>query len=106
VRGGAIQSLEAARFLPLGIEKGEAYSDGMQKLQSGDVLLLYTDGITEARRPGAMTELLGIPRLDEALAACNGSAQDYVRCTLDAVEGFEGGLAAADDKTILVAKVQ
>jgi sigma-B regulation protein RsbU (phosphoserine phosphatase) len=106
LRDGKILSLEAARYLPLGIERDEPYGDGIQKLEPGDVLVLYTDGITEARRPGIVTELLGIPRLDEAIIDAVGSAQDYVRATLDAVDHFEGGFPAADDKTLLVAKVK
>jgi serine phosphatase RsbU (regulator of sigma subunit) len=68
-----------------------------------DLLLLYTDGITEARHPGS-TELFGEARLDAILASCACDAESIIRKTLLAVEEFTDSAAPMDDMTLLVAK--
>ena len=65
VLDGRVTRLEAAA-LPLGIFPEAIYSDTQAQIQEGSVLLLYTDGITEARRDG---EFFGEERLAEALVA-------------------------------------
>jgi sigma-B regulation protein RsbU (phosphoserine phosphatase) len=102
-RGHEIVSLDEARHLPLGIEADEPYGEFTLRLKKDDLLVLYTDGITEARNKHR--ELLGIPRLDKAVCSCEGSPDDCVKTLLAAVEHFEQGIAAADDRTLLVAKV-
>ena len=55
-----IEPLEAAS-LPLGMLPGIAYTQGVATLNPGDVLVLYSDGITEAMNAG--DEEYGLPRL-------------------------------------------
>lgn len=104
-RGAAvIGSLEAAVNLPLGIESDETYVDITQSLEVGDTLVLYTDGITEARRPQG--ELFSEERLDKILLSNNGSSKQILHKILAAVEEFTGGAAPNDDRTLLVANVK
>jgi serine phosphatase RsbU (regulator of sigma subunit) len=56
----------AAHGLVLGIEPGQEYAEVHAELPSGASLVLYTDGVVEARRGG---ELYGDERLDALLAA-------------------------------------
>jgi sigma-B regulation protein RsbU (phosphoserine phosphatase) len=53
--------------LILGVKKGVAFEEKTLSLHAGDVLLLYTDGVTEARNPQG--EFFGVPRLRELLMA-------------------------------------
>jgi sigma-B regulation protein RsbU (phosphoserine phosphatase) len=99
-----IGSLEAAINLPLGIEPDETYCDITQTLQVGDTLVLYTDGITEARRPHG--ELFSQERLDQVLLKTNGDAHHLLKSILNSVEDFTGGAAPNDDRTLLIAKVK
>ena len=94
--GQPIASLEAARFLPLGIDAAEKYGEGIEILEPGDMLVLYTDGITEAR--SATDEMFGIPRLDEVLDTCQGSPADYISTVLTAVDAFESARTPVDDQ--------
>ena len=61
---GTTRALEA-RGLVLGIETGQEYAESQAELPPGGSLVLYTDGVVEARRDG---ELYGDDRLDALLA--------------------------------------
>jgi len=68
-----------------------------------DTLVLYTDGITEARAP--VGDLLGTTRFDDILSRCTGSAAEIAAQALAAVGRFTEGGPITDDRTLLVAKV-
>jgi sigma-B regulation protein RsbU (phosphoserine phosphatase) len=71
---GSILPLDGGYGLPLGIVDDEVFPNNVRRLNPGDTLVLYTDGITEARNPrGTMYEL---ESLDAALAACAGAGGD------------------------------
>jgi sigma-B regulation protein RsbU (phosphoserine phosphatase) len=67
--GVMVPSIPAPSALPLGLGHMRSRGPGIteQVLQPGDTLLLYTDGITEARSPDG--ELFGMDRLTEFLVA-------------------------------------
>jgi sigma-B regulation protein RsbU (phosphoserine phosphatase) len=67
---------------------------------NGDVLLLYTDGLTETRDEHGT--LFGTSRVTEALAAsASGNAGDIVRSLQDAIEAWG---VPTDDMTIMALK--
>ena len=66
-----------------------------------DYLVLYTDGVTEARRDG---EMFGEPRLLETVAGLRGrSAQEVAEGVRDAVVAFSGSLR--DDLQLIVLRL-
>ena len=72
-------------------------------LQPDDVLLLYTDGVTELVNPAG--QYFGQGRLADLVAANAGlSAQDLVSALRKGVDGFTRGAAPTDDLTIVAAK--
>ncbi len=74
------------------------------RLQAGDILVLYTDGVTEtADRSG---DQFSIERL-EAVVRENAtrSAQELVEVILDATAKFRGSPVPADDQTVVLVKV-
>ncbi len=88
----------------LGILPGEPCGPGEPvKMEKGDALLLYTDGVTEAR--GAGGELFGQERLEGALS---GAAKHEPEAILDSVRGalrdFTGGAKNDDDVTMVAVK--
>jgi sigma-B regulation protein RsbU (phosphoserine phosphatase) len=101
--GGRIEAIGGALGLPLGIELGEPYADAETTLEPGDTLLLYTDGITEARSPAC--EFFGFDGLDDVLRRCDGPAPDTIAAVLAAVDAFAAGAAATDDRTLVAATV-
>ena len=82
----------------LGIVDDEVASGVPLVLRTGDVLVLYTDGVTEARRGHA---LFGEDRLVEVVAGAGGSVEDVARAVEDAVTAF-GDDDRADDVALLL----
>jgi serine phosphatase RsbU (regulator of sigma subunit) len=75
--------------LPLGIEPDQAYAGERAQLEPGSVVVLYTDGVVEARRDG---ELYGEERLDRLLAErLDLRAQDLAEEVLGDCRAFAGG---------------
>lgn len=67
----------------------------------GDVLVFYTDGVTEAIDP--YEQEFGVERLQEVTASlANASAQRILDCIVDAVDSFTEGAAPFDDLTLVV----
>ena len=73
------------------------------KLDRGDFVIFFTDGITEARKEdGEFFELERFMRVVED-ARC-GSAQEMVDTIVRAVEEYTGDIPQADDMTLVVAR--
>lgn len=76
--------------------------DRVVRLDPGDALLLYTDGVTDARGPDGF---FGDERLQAALAACAGSsADDTVKAIEGSLRDFHGG-RPRDDIAFVVLRV-
>jgi sigma-B regulation protein RsbU (phosphoserine phosphatase) len=108
VRGDRVLSLDEVGSMPLGIFDDEEYALAHVQLQRDDLLLLYTDGITEASPPhnkNSDRELFGLERLDKVLLECGciGSEQclERVRC---AVAEFTQEAPQGDDQTLIAAR--
>jgi phosphoserine phosphatase RsbU/P len=87
--------------LPLGLIAGTSYSQTAVQLEPGDLLLLYTDGVSEAYDESG--EQLGLDRLlSIARSLPTGSARAVGRGLLDAVACFRGAVAPEDDETVVV----
>ena len=84
----------------LGLFPGQHYASDTLELASGDSLVLYTDGVTEAA--DAANGLFGEERIQAHFAAGAGqTAADAVAGLLGAVRAFAGGAPQSDDITIL-----
>jgi sigma-B regulation protein RsbU (phosphoserine phosphatase) len=72
-------------------------------LEPGDVLLLYTDGVTDARGPDGSR--FGDDRYRSAIGGAEGAtAQALVDAIVGAVRAFQADEPAADDLTLVVAR--
>lgn len=91
---------------PLGVDPAASYESSELRLRPGDVVVAYTDGLTETRsRTG--DEEYGVERLAAALArSADGSAAEIVAALLRDVAAWDGGGAAADDRSVVVVKVR
>ena len=91
--------------LPLGVFDDARYSESVVEFLSGDVLVLYTDGVVEAR--GIEDEDFGLERLEQIVRASrDGSAREIVEAVTSAVHdhALEAG-GPEDDLTVSVIKV-
>jgi serine phosphatase RsbU (regulator of sigma subunit) len=88
----------AAHGLALGIEADQRYNEARVRLEPGDAVMVYTDGLLEARREG---ESYGDRRLNETLMAnARLPAQELADALLADCQAFAGELA--DDCAIVV----
>ena len=87
--------------LPIGLIAGTPYSQTAVQLGTGDLLVLYTDGITESTNDsGAPLDLEGLLALARDLPA--GSVEETGQALLAGLETFRGASPATDDETLLV----
>jgi phosphoserine phosphatase RsbU/P len=101
-RSGEIFALEVSG-VPLGIFDASTYEKFKVKLEPGDVLTLYSDGITECNNSAG--ELFGEERLKEVLGRCVESDTYGIRKAIfSAVDDFRQGEPYADDMTLVVLK--
>jgi len=88
----------------LGILADAPYTRGSAVLGPGDVLALFTDGVTEAQ--GADQELFGEERIESLLReAPRATASETLVRLLDAVRAYEGERGPSDDLTAIVIRV-
>jgi sigma-B regulation protein RsbU (phosphoserine phosphatase) len=83
---------------PLGIDVAREYPEWKARLQPGDALVAYTDGITEAFNTGG--EAFGTDRLLAAIAGA-GTAASLCESLVGAAHRFAAGAAQSDDITVL-----
>ncbi|MBN1286592.1 MAG: SpoIIE family protein phosphatase [Anaerolineae bacterium] len=101
-RAGRAHALEG-RGLALGVMGGVEYEEHTERLQPGDVIVLYTDGVTEA--VDLDEEEFGMERLTaEAERRRDRSAAEIVSAVADAVDAFAGDQPQFDDLTLVVIK--
>ncbi len=86
---------------PLGVVPDLEAATERLDLACGGMLVVASDGLTEARSPGG--EFFGLENLTTALMqGRETNARDLASSTLLAVEGFAAGADQADDQTLLI----
>ena len=107
-RDGAVHPLlcEGPR-LPLGSMRSVCYLEQREALAAGDVLVLFTDGVSEA--VNTHNEFYGTERLQQLLGELDTaalSAAEIKRRIVVDIDRFGGGAARHDDMTVVVIKVR
>lgn len=102
-RNDSLEELDSEGLL-LGIRTGVTFEEKMCDLESGDILLMYTDGVTEAEN--MQEEAFGVERLGKIVAAQH---QLHPQAILDAilteVKNFSGANPQTDDITMVAIKM-
>jgi sigma-B regulation protein RsbU (phosphoserine phosphatase) len=100
---GKTMPIEKTGNLVVGVIEGIKYASRRLVLYAGDMLLMFTDGVTEAANPKG--ELFGDERLlQEVSAAADPSPASMVTAVREAVGRFSEGAPQADDITILAVR--
>jgi sigma-B regulation protein RsbU (phosphoserine phosphatase) len=100
--GSAEEAFTEGSF-PVGLVPEAEYCTATVKLEPGDTLVLFSDGVTEAMDP--KEEFFGIPRLVQLLTGHNDTPLDEMqKLLLEAVENFSRGASQADDLTLLLVR--
>jgi len=99
---GTVVQLESGG-LPLGIMGGAEYEAGSVQLGHGEVLVIYSDGVTEA--VNLKDEEYGIERLSEVISKNFGSSASGIRDKVEsALSVFTETAPANDDITLVIVK--
>ena len=102
MRGGKISEL-TSNNLVLGIDPNEHYEQSIIDLRSGDVVLMYTDGLTDAMNFQRVT--YGKQRLMLSLSDARGSAEEIAQKLLWDMRRYVGLTERVDDVTLMVVRV-
>ena len=100
---GDVEELSMSRRPPLGAFAGTLYTEAVFQLHRTDVLLLYTDGITEARRDGEFFGIDGIAQVWAARRA--GDLEVLARDICRAAGAFHDRPDSPDDRLVLAAQI-
>jgi phosphoserine phosphatase RsbU/P len=101
IHAGAVEPLDAAGGLPLGILEPADYETAELQLDPGDSVVLFTDGLSEAMN--AQQEMFGEERLVTLLEQQprDAAVADVVRDMAAAANAFADGAPASDDMTMM-----
>ena len=100
---GKVEMLPMSNNCIIGAIEGLDYSEGTLKLEKGDVLTMYTDGVNEAVNNDF--EEYGEQRLSDTLGQMRGkTCQETIDGLLQSVRTFTDGAPQSDDITILSVK--
>lgn len=100
-RSGEVSMLDPSDDIAVAVLSGAEFTTRRLRLEPGEALVLYTDGVTEAFNSD--DEPFGEARLEDTLAAAPASDPEAIaNAVVAAVEGFERGHQQSDDLTLLV----
>lgn len=100
-RGERVFPLQAdrAHIAPIGVVTDLEVGEARVQLHAGDMLVLVTDGILEARDPRGNE--YGMMRLSRRLRTARGAAEDVVKAILQDVDSHVGSGGLSDDITVV-----
>lgn len=97
---GSVRTFGRSTGTVVGVLPDQEFEDREERLEPGERLLVYTDGVTEAR--GHEAEFFGTKRLEELLRSGRGQgARALCEATVRAVDAFQSN-GRADDVTVMV----
>ena len=103
IRNGKAETPFTEGSYPVGLVPEAEYTAACLKLEPGDTLVLFSDGVTEAMDPD--DEMYGMARLGELLHEKGDVPLEHLqKCVLESVENFVRGARQADDLTLLLVR--
>lgn len=99
------RQLEAFSGPPAGLVDGMEYPVGHARLEAGERLCIFTDGVTEAMNEGS--DLYGLERLEAALGVAPPglNSAELVEHVVENVRNFTGDAEQSDDITLMVISI-
>ena len=89
---------------PVGVEKSTVYKEHSRKLKSGDIIVMYTDGLVESLDENgvqySIDKLIKLVKLNHTK-----SAKDITSLVKSDLKRFNGTVKQHDDQTLLVVKI-
>src|SRR5262249_23798662 len=105
IRNGKAEAPFTEGSYPVGLVPEAEYTAACLKLEPGDTLVLFSDGVTEAMDPD--DQMFGMKRLGDVLNEKGDVPLEHLqKCVLESVEDFVRGARQADDLTLLLVRYQ
>jgi sigma-B regulation protein RsbU (phosphoserine phosphatase) len=101
--GWDMAHLDRVGGVPLGILEDVSYEETAIDLETGQTVLFYTDGITEATSPTG--DMFGVEGIEQSLTECTGEPQCAIRHITETLKNHEEHVRPDDDQTIVVMRV-
>jgi sigma-B regulation protein RsbU (phosphoserine phosphatase) len=103
-KDGHVETIKISGF-PIGIFEDATYEEWSVRLNPGDILLFFSDGLTEASNPEG--KFFGTHRISDVLAAnAHLNSSELADKLLEEVQEFTQGGPITDDRTLVVMKVK
>ena len=102
-KNSTIEEIGSASGSPLGILPNMQYSQEEHFLESGDQILVFTDGVTEPKNK--KDEEFGLDRLKNMFEKHEGSPEEFLENLENSIKQFIGDAPQFDDLTSLTFKI-
>lgn len=100
---GTVEAFPITANICMGVLEGYPYKSSTMTLQKGDMIVAFTDGVTEACDPD--NQLYGEDRLEALLGTLQGATAEGVTAAInEAVKTHANGAEQSDDITVLTLK--
>ncbi len=105
LRDGQSVRLLSTGGIPLGMRPEATYSEDIAYFTQGDVLVLYTDGVTEAENDAG--EPYGLERVERVVRSrIHASANEICEAVVEDTRAYLADYQRADDLTVVVVKAR
>lgn len=104
--GGAVDEIQGASSVPLGIIDEPGYGEASVPVSRGDTVVMYTDGITEAFSPPPDRKMFGASGLVSALAEDPGEPMCVIETIHEHLFDHTHSRDRDDDQTIVAVRVE
>ena len=101
VRGGKARQLEVSS-MPVGLIENATYEQAEVELQAGDVLVAFSDGVSEAMNPAE--ELWNDKDIMRIASRYTGT--DVIEALVKGVDAFAAGAEQSDDLTVIAISIR
>jgi sigma-B regulation protein RsbU (phosphoserine phosphatase) len=101
----SFNDLNGGNNLPLGVFEDAEFEEKNRELIPGQVIIIATDGIWEARNPDG--KMFGKDRIYQIIRQnASASANEIQNAVLESLEGFRKDAKLEDDLTLVVIKIK
>lgn len=97
---GKLDEVPAQFYFPLGLDDRRGYHETETRLDRGDLLLLYTDGVTDARRDGQLFGLEGVAGVCRRTENCAPEPLARAICS-ESARYHDAETSSSDDRLVL-----
>jgi sigma-B regulation protein RsbU (phosphoserine phosphatase) len=101
--GWVMDRLEEVGGVPLAVLPDVRYEEATIQLEPGQTLVLYTDGVSEARSPEGV--MFGVAGIEHSLTECTGAPECVIDHVTTALKIHEATVRPRDDQTLVVVRV-